>query len=208
MSLRIEGLHKRFGGREVLRGVELGIEPGERVALVGTNGVGKSTLLSVVAGLIEPEAGTVVLHGTSLLGRDAPARAGLGYLPEAAAAPPHLSVRELLALVAALKRAPSLEGAVLDRVGARSTLDLRMGSLSLGQRRRACLAAALVGDPTLLVLDEPTNGLDPAGLTMLIALLRERAAQGAMVLVATHDFSFADAIGARHVRLEEGRVQG
>lgn len=208
MTLLLSDIRKRFGGREVLRGAALSAAPGEIVALLGPNGVGKSTLLAVVAGVIEPDAGAATLGGESLLGRRAPARARLGYVPEGAAAPPHLGVRELLALVAALKRAPLPDEALLDRLGAAPLLDQLVGSLSLGQRRRACLAAALVGDPALLVLDEPTNGLDPGGVAMLSALLRERADAGGIALVATHDLGFAEAIGGRAMRLVEGRVEG
>ncbi|EYF04543.1 ABC transporter ATP-binding protein [Chondromyces apiculatus] len=208
MSLDLDGVRKRFGGREVLRGAALRADPGTLCALVGSNGVGKSTLLGVVAGILEPDAGTVTLDGASLLGRNAPARKRLGYVPESAAAPPHLAVRELLALVAALKHAALPADDLLERVGARATLDQLVGSLSLGQRRRACLAAALVGDPTLLVLDEPTNGLDPAGMTMLAELLREHAARGGIALVATHDLSFTEAIAARSVHLVGGCVEG
>ena len=125
MSLLLKGLQKRFGGREVLRGATLDAAPGDRIALLGPNGTGKSTLL---------------------------------------------------------------------------------GSLSLGQRRRACLAAALVGDPALLVLDEPTNGLDAPGMAALSTLIRDRAPSGAIALIATHDLSFAESIGARQIRLTEGRL--
>lgn len=208
MTLHIKALKKRFGGREVLKGAELEVVPGECAALLGPNGTGKSTLLAVIAGVIEPESGSVSLDGASLLGRDARARARLGYVPEAAAAPPHLGVRELLELVAALKRAPQPDAALLERLGVASLLDQLVGSLSLGQRRRACLAAALVGDPSVLVLDEPTNGLDPPGVAELAALLRERAAAGRMALVATHDLAFAEAIGGRALRLRDGLIEG
>ena len=206
MRLLVSELCKRFGGREVLQGVSLSCARGERVALLGANGTGKSTLLRIIAGVIEPEAGTVLLDGASLLGKVPAPRARLGYVPEAADPPPHLTTAELLALVAALKRAPPLGDAVLDRVGARALIDQPIGSLSLGQRRRACLAAALVGEPTLLVLDEPTNGLDPGGVEMLAGLIRDRAGSGTTTLVATHDLDFADAIGARRVALDAGRV--
>jgi len=206
MSLAIDGIRKRFGGREVLRGATLAVARGERVALLGPNGTGKSTLLAIVAGLIEPEGGAVALDGVSLLGREVRARARLGYVPESADAPAHLTVGELLALVAALKRAAPPPADLLDRLAVPPLLEQPVGSLSLGQRRRACLAAALVGDPALLVLDEPTNGLDPGGVDALAALLRERGLSGGLALVATHDLAFAAAIGARCIRLAGGCV--
>ncbi len=206
MSLLLKDLKKRFGGREVLRGATLDAARGDRVALLGPNGTGKSTLLAIVAGLIEPDAGEVLLDGISLLGREVRARARLGYVPESADAPPHLTVAELLALVAALKRAPSPPPDLLDHLGIPPLLDQLLGSLSLGQRRRACLAAALVGDPALLVLDEPTNGLDPPGTAALSTLIRARAASGSMALIATHDLAFVDSIEARRTTLTDGRI--
>lgn len=207
MSLVIDRVAKRFGGREVLRGLSLSCERGESIAVVGPNGAGKSTLLGVVAGLLEPEAGSVSLEGEPLLGRHAfKARARLGYVPEGADPPPHLLAGELLALCAALKQADIPPPDLLDRLGVAPLLDQPVGSLSLGQRRRTCLAAALVGDPLLLVLDEPTNGLDPGGVEMLASLIRDRGEGGNMALISTHDLAFAAAAGARFVRLENGRT--
>lgn len=206
MSLVIERVQKRFGGREVLQGLSLTCERGESVAVVGPNGAGKSTLLGVVAGLLEPEAGSVTLEGDPLIGRHAPARARLGFVPEGAEPPPHLLAGELLALCAALKQADLPPASLLERIGVTPLLEQPIGSLSLGQRRRTCLAAALVGEPLLLVLDEPTNGLDPGGVEMLASLLRERREAGGMALISTHDLAFAEAAGARLVKLENGRA--
>lgn len=206
MSLVIEGVTKRFGGREVLQGASLTCERGASVAIIGPNGAGKSTLLGVVAGLLEPEAGSVSLAGEPLLGRGARARARIGYVPEGADPPPHLLAGELLSLCAALKQADTPPRELLDRLGVSPLLEQPVGSLSLGQRRRTCLAAALVGAPLLLVLDEPTNGLDPAGVEMLTALLRDRREAGNMALISTHDRAFAAAVDARFAKLVNGRV--
>lgn len=206
MSLVIKGIQKRFGGREVLRGLELVVERGETVAVVGPNGAGKSTLLGVVAGIIEPEAGSVTLEGEPLIGRRAPARARLGFVPEGADPPPHLLAGELLALCAALKQVEILPTSLLERLGVAALLEQPVGSMSLGQRRRTCLAAALVGEPLLLVLDEPTNGLDPGGVEMLASLLRDHREAGGMALISTHDRAFAEAAGAKLIRLEIGRA--
>jgi ABC-type multidrug transport system ATPase subunit len=206
VSLVINGITKRFGGREVLRGLHLEVERGENIAVVGPNGAGKSTLLGVVAGLLEPEAGSVRLEGEPLSGRRAPARAQVGFVPEGADPPPHLLAGELLSLCAALKQADIPPASLLERLGVAPLLEQPIGSLSLGQRRRTCLAAALVGDPLLLVLDEPTNGLDPGGVAMLAELLRERREAGRMALISTHDLAFAGAAGSRFVRLENGRA--
>jgi ABC-type multidrug transport system ATPase subunit len=195
MTLRVVDLGKSLGGRRVLDRVAFDLDGGA-LAVVGANGCGKTTLLRVVAGVLPPDEGAVLLHGKPLAGQ----RAALGYVPEAADPPAHLTVAELLALCASLRRAPALAPARAARLGLDAIAGQRLGSLSLGQRRRACLGAALVGDPWLLVLDEPGNGLDPDGQALLVELLGEHARRGA-VLCATHDLAFADALGARRLRL-------
>jgi len=197
MKLVVRELTKRLGGKPVLRGLSLEVADGETVAVVGPNGSGKSTLLRIVAGVLAPESGDVFLDDASLL-RDPSLRRHVGYLPEGADPLPHLSVNELLSLTATLRRASPPPEALLSRLGVDSIAHQRLGTLSLGQRRRACLAAALIGDPWLLVCDEPTNGLSVDGVTELAKLLRER---GKSCLVATHDAAFAESVGARIVRL-------
>jgi ABC-type multidrug transport system ATPase subunit len=192
VSLRAIGLRKRFDGPWVLDGISFTLEGGI-LALSGPNGSGKSTILRLVSGVLAADGGSVVLGDDLLPSRRALAR--LGYVPEGADPPDHLTVRELLALVAALKRVPvpPASSAAMD---AALLLDQRIGSLSLGQRRRACLAAAMVGDPWLLVLDEPENGLDAAGVAALVDLLRAHVARGGAVLLSSHDAAFLEALEA------------
>jgi ABC-type multidrug transport system ATPase subunit len=206
MTLSVVGLSKRLGGRAVLREVALSGEGGTCFALLGDNGAGKSTLLRILGGILEADAGRATLGGASILGPHAPARARVGYVPEAADPPPHLTPREVCALVAALKGTAPPGPETIERLALGAFWDRPTGSLSLGQRRRACLAAALVGDVGLLLLDEPTNGLDQGGVAELSALVRERCGAGVTALVATHDLAFAEAIGATRLRLVEGRV--
>jgi len=203
-GLVVRGVTKRFGARPVLDGVDLACaEPGV-TAIFGGNGAGKSTLLAILAGVMVPSGGEALLDGKSLFA--AATRRALGYVPEAADAPPHLLPDELVDLVAGLKRAPRPPEALLDALGWSELASRRIGALSLGQRRRACLAAALVGEPRLLLLDEPSNGLDHDRVGALVALLRARAAGGGLVVLATHDEALADALGARRLRLANGRM--
>jgi ABC-2 type transport system ATP-binding protein len=206
VSLSIARLGKYLGGREVLASVDLTANAGEAVALFGENGSGKSTLLRILAGVLDADSGHATLEGISILGPSGAARARVGYVPEAADAPAHLSPRELVALVAALKRAAPLPAPLLERLGLGEYWDRPIGGLSLGQRRRSCLAAALVGDVRLLLLDEPTNGLDPSGVRELAAILGERCHEGAIALVATHDHAFAEALGATKIHLASGCI--
>jgi ABC-type multidrug transport system ATPase subunit len=203
-GLVVRGLAKRFGARPVLAGVDLTCDAPGVTALFGENGAGKSTLLALLAGVMVASGGEALLDGKSLFA--AATRRALGYVPEAADAPPHLLPDELVDLVAGLKRAPRPPAALLDALGWSELAARRIGALSLGQRRRACLAAALVGDPRLLLLDEPSNGLDHERTRALVELLRARVAAGAIVIVATHDEALADALSARRLRLAAGSL--
>jgi ABC-type Mn2+/Zn2+ transport system ATPase subunit len=136
------------------------------------------------------------------------ARRALGYAPDTSDAFPDLSVRELLALVAALKRAAPPPDALRERLGLAAVWHQRLRTLSFGQVKRTWLLAALVGDPPLLILDEPSNGLDPAGAADLADLLRERAAAGHAALVATNDAAFAARLGGARHRLAAARLTG
>jgi ABC-type multidrug transport system ATPase subunit len=208
----IRGLGVRRAGRRVLADVDLSADRGEIVALVGANGAGKSTLLAAIAGVLAPDRGAVLVAGANVWGAERErlrARGAIGYVPEAADPPGHLTGEEVLALVAAVKRAASLDAAVRARLALEADGAIartRIDRMSLGMRRRACLGAALVGEPALLVLDEPDNGLDPAGVDTLVALLRERAQAGTGVLIASHDAGLVDRLGARRVELADGRV--
>ncbi|MBL8973759.1 MAG: ATP-binding cassette domain-containing protein, partial [Myxococcales bacterium] len=133
-------------------------------------------------------------------------RAALGYVPDTSDAFPELSVRELVALVTALRGAPPPEEALRERLGLTAVWHQRLRTLSFGQVKRSYLLCALVGAPPLLVLDEPSNGLDPGGVELLVALLHERARAGGAALVATNDAPFAARVGGVAWRLVDGRL--
>jgi len=198
-------------GVPVLRGVDLDIGPGERVALLGANGSGKSTLLRLLVGLLRPTSGSVTLAG-----RD-PARLRprelarlAGYVtqdPERGFVDGTVEV-ELLAGLEAPERGrvgdvAAALGLPLDRFGSRNP-----HTLSGGEQRRLSVATQLVRRPRLLALDEPTYGQDRATYDALVALLGERIAGGAAIVAATHDLRFAAELGGRRVRLEAGRIAG
>ena len=175
------GIQKSLGRRSVLRDIDLRIVRGERVVLLGDNGSGKSTLLHIVAAVIEPDAGTLQVCQS------------LGFAPEKPDIPEHLLVSEWLDLVASLKglkRIPALP------FGVHELAAQRVSALSFGQRMRVSLASAWLGDPELLVLDEPSNGLDAASQAELTERLR-----GSSALIATHDRHFAAAIATRVIDL-------
>jgi ABC-type multidrug transport system ATPase subunit len=207
MNLAVNGLSKRLGGRKVVDQVSFGCQDREAVAVLGDNGAGKSTLLKMMVGIVEPSAGGVFLDQRPLHGLAFDMRRHVGYVPESSCPLPHLTVRELLHLVAALKDAPLPSEELIGRLGASAFLDQTLSTLSQGQRRRACLLGALVGDPWLLVLDEPTNGLNPEGQVMLVSVVKEHLASGGAAVVATHDLAFASDIAGRPLKMVGGRVQ-
>lgn len=205
-ALVVSGLRKRYGGVFAIDDVSFRF-PGPGVLVIGgENGAGKSTLLTLVAGVASPDEGTLTVAGHDLAKARERALAHVGYAPAVLDLPDHLTARELVSLVAALRRARPPEPALVARLGVAPFFGQRLGALSLGQRRRACLLAALVGDPRLLVLDEPTNGLDAEGVAMLVDLLQERTARGQAALLATHEPAFREEVESASILLVRGRV--
>jgi ABC-type multidrug transport system ATPase subunit len=204
MILAVERLTVRRGGRTVVDELSLAAAPGEIVGIVGKNGCGKSTLLLAIAGVLAPTDGRIAIAGASVWGTSrerARARKALGFVPEGADPPGFLLAGELWSLCAAARGALPPEPALVEELGLEELRALALDRMSLGQRRRACLAAALLGPPDLLVLDEPDNGLDIKRLDALAALIARHAAAGHAAVIATHDRSLLDRVGARIVSL-------
>ncbi len=191
----VAGLFKAYAGRKVVDGVSLRLMPGEIVGLVGANGGGKTTTLRMIAGLLQPDAG-----GGKVLGEDIrrPARSAtcrIGYMSQRLALYPDLSVRENLRFRAEAFGLPQPRARIHDVAaiyGLRDILDQRFGTLSGGWARRAQFAATVLHDPPLLLLDEPTAGLDPATRRDIWHWLGELAGRGTAVLLATHDLAEAE----------------
>jgi ABC-type multidrug transport system ATPase subunit len=206
MKLRIRGLQKSLGRYPLLRSVDLDCADGEIICLLGENGTGKSTLLATIAGIMSPDAGTITIDDAE--GRVVDdRRLHIGYLPENPNPMPWLGVGEWLSVVASLRRSEPPSPELTAALDLNPVMHHRLDALSQGQRRRVHLAAALVGDPWLLVADEPTNGLDVQGVPALLELLEARRQKGRAALIATHDTAFGDAVSNRHLRLEGGHLQ-
>jgi ABC-2 type transport system ATP-binding protein len=185
--LEAVGLVKRYGQVTALDGFTLSVAPGEITGLVGHNGAGKTTFTRIVAGLTVPEAGRVTVAGR------APARAAhlIGVAPQEISLYPAVTVRESLRLFGGLhglrrKQLSAAIGEVTDALRLGDFLDKRIASLSGGQQRRAQAAIALLHQPPLVLLDEPTAGVDPGTRKALLAALRQRAADGAAIVYTTH----------------------
>ena len=204
--LRLAAIDKTFGARRALAGVTLEVAAGEAVLLVGRNGAGKTTLLRIATGYLDPDAGDVAIDGIDVAEQRARAQAKLGYLPEHAPAPPELSVRDHLRLRARLKRC---DDAAIARAMAAAAIESvarqRIATLSKGFRQRVGLADALLGEPPLLVLDEPTSGMDPIQTRELRAHLVDAAKQRA-VLVSSHAVADLEPLATRVAVMRAGEL--
>jgi heme ABC exporter ATP-binding subunit CcmA len=204
-AVRCRGLERRFGDRRALAGVDLEVGDGEVMLLTGPNGAGKTTLLRILATVLKPTAGTAEVAGHVLPDQANAARSRVGYAGHEALVYPGLTARENLELYAALHGAPERAvGEALDRVGLAIRAGTRVSELSRGMRQRLSLARATLHGPSVLLLDEPTTGLDEDGRGVLRSLL---AGDGAAV-VATHEPEWFAGVAGRSVRLEAGRVVG
>ena len=197
-------LSKSYGEVRAVRSIDLAIAPGETVALLGPNGAGKSTTIDMMLGLTRPDAGTVSVFGVPPA---AAVRAGwVGGMLQTGSPLEHLKVRELIALMASYYPNPLPVADVLRLTGAAQFAGQRTTKLSGGQAQRVRFAAALVGDPDLMVLDEPTAGIDVEGRREFWQAMRAVAGRGKTVLFATHYLEEADAYADRIVLIARGRV--
>lgn len=198
--LRADRLVIRRGGRNVIDELELSVAAGECVGIVGKNGCGKSTLLMAIAGVLEPTDGRITIDGANVWGTTGQrqnARSAMGYVPEGADPPGFLLAGELWAMVAASRGCGGPGAALSEAMGLDELRELALERMSLGQRRRACIGAALLGPPKLLVLDEPDNGLDAKRAAALVDLLKAHCAENNSAIVATHDRELLERAGAR-----------
>jgi ABC-2 type transport system ATP-binding protein len=207
-AIELQGLVKSFrtpkGPVRAVAGVDIVIRSGEIVALLGPNGAGKSTTIDMLLGLTQPDSGTVRVLGR--LPADAIAAGRVGVMLQTGALVRDLSVRELVTMMASLYPAPLAVDKVLALLGIESIAARRTQKLSGGETQRVRFALALVCDPELLVLDEPTVAMDVESRHAFWATLREFAARGTTVLFATHHLEEADAHADRAVLMAEGRV--
>jgi ABC-2 type transport system ATP-binding protein len=209
--LSAQGLVKRYGSRAALDGFDLEVKAGEINGLVGHNGAGKTTFVEIVTGLVRPDCGRVRIGGVDALRERRAARRMIGISPQEQALYVSATARDNLRLFGALAglRRSALASAI-DRVSEdlqlTAVLDQRIGLLSGGQRRRTQAATALIGDPQLLLLDEPTAGTDPETRGALLAAVRARAEAGAAVVYTTHYLPELADLGATLAVAQAGKV--
>jgi ABC-2 type transport system ATP-binding protein len=203
-----EGLTRRFGDVVALDGLSLHVSPGEVLGFLGPNGSGKTTALRSILGISEPDAGTVTWRGKPI---DAETRRNFGYLPEERGLYPGMKLVEQLAYFGTLygmepAKARTAAGDLLTRLGLGDRLEDKVDALSLGNQQRVQLAAALIHEPELLVLDEPFSGLDPISIENVGALLREQADAGVAVVFSSHQLDLVEDFCERVTIVAKGRV--
>jgi Cu-processing system ATP-binding protein len=187
VTVSVSGVDKNYRKVRALRDVSFDLVSGRLTALVGHNGAGKTTLIKLMLGLIRPDRGGIRMLGQDPAAGEFSARRLLGYLPENVAFNAALTGRETLTFYARLKQIkPSKAWGLLDRVGLADAADRRVGTYSKGMRQRLGLAQALLGQPRVLLLDEPTTGLDPALRQTFYEILHELRDDGATVLISSH----------------------
>lgn len=208
VALRTEGLTKRFGSLTAVDALDLEVRRGEVVGLLGPNGAGKSTTIGMVLGLITPTAGRAEVAGRDVRADPAAAVAGVGAIAEVPAFYPYLSGRDNLIALAMIRggAARARVEPALTRVGLADRASSPFRTYSLGMRQRLGIASTLLADPGLVILDEPTNGLDPAGQREIRSPVRELAAEGRGVLLASHLLHDVQQVADRVVVVHRGRL--
>ena len=207
--LEVKNLKKSFGSFAAVKGVSFSVAAGEVLGFLGPNGAGKSTTMRMITGFLPPTAGTAVVNGHDVVADPLAAKRDLGYLPESAPSYRAMSVRDYLAFVAevrgfsgksaAARVADVLAQAKLETV-ARQTIE----TLSKGYRQRTAFAAAILHDPKVLIMDEPTDGLDPNQKFAVREMIKSMAAQGKAIVISTHILEEVDAVCTKAVVIAGG----
>ena len=208
--IKIDNLVKAFGAKRAVDGVSFAVERGEVLGFLGPNGAGKSTTMRIVTGFMPPTAGSVSVGGFDVVEAPLQAKRLIGYLPENAASYPDMTVRAFLDFIAELRglRGEARRKAVhrvVERCFLDSVLHQSIDTLSKGYKHRTCLAQALIHDPDVLILDEPTDGLDPNQKHEVRNLIRELGAHKAIVF-STHILEEVDAACTRAIIIDRGRI--
>ncbi len=210
VAIETEGLTKRYGSGDAgvlaVDGLDLVVEEGEVFGFLGPNGAGKSTTINMLLGFVEPTAGRADVLGMDARSEAARIRERIGILPEGYEVFERLTAREHVEWVNDTKGADDDPDALLETVGIPEAADRRAGGFSKGMRQRLALAMALVDDPDLLILDEPSTGLDPAGMQEMRELIREQAADGTTVFFSSHLLKQVDAVADRVGILHDGTL--
>lgn len=210
-AIEIDQLSKSYGRIRALANVSFTIAPGEVIGLLGPNGAGKTTLMKILTGYLEPDAGEVRVHGIDVVGEPLAAQRRIGYLPESAPLYGEMLVQDYLEMMAALRGVPSAARrkqtiAAIEATGLEARCTQMIATLSKGFKQRVGIAQAIIHTPDILILDEPTTGLDPAQIVEIRDLIK-RLAEKSTVLLSTHILSEVEAACERVLVIMQGELR-
>lgn len=203
--IRIENLHKRFGKLKVLDGVTFQIEEKGVIAVLGPNGSGKTTILKTILGMVLPQEGEIYFEDQPVL-NNWEYRNRIGYMPQIARFPDNLTVRELIDMIKNIRDVNASEDTLIERFDLKPSLQKKLGQLSGGTKQKVNIVLTFMFDSPLLILDEPTAGLDPVSLIRLKALIQEEKAKGKTFLITTHIMSLVEELSDEIIFLLEGQI--
>lgn len=208
--IEIKNLQKSFGDFRAVDGVSFSVKPGEVLGFLGPNGAGKSTTMRMITGFLAPSGGEVLIAGTDVKVAPIAAKKRIGYLPEGAPLYSDMSPRNLLEFIAEAREVPAAERAkrieeIAAKVHITGVLDQQIETLSKGYKRRVGLAQAIIHDPEILILDEPTDGLDPNQKHEVRQLIEEMS-KDKVIILSTHILEEVDAVCTRAIIITHGKV--
>ncbi len=205
MIIEINNLHKKFGKNQVLKGVDLTIEEGLIYAVLGPNGSGKTTLIKSILGMVIPNKGQISVLGEPIK-KGWKYRKKIDYLPQIANFPPNIKVKELIHMIKDLRNSPAAEEELITVFGLEPFLNKKLSTLSGGTKQKVNIVLTFMFDSPLIILDEPTTGLDPKALIRLKELIQKERARGKTILITSHIMQFVEEMANEIVYLLEGEV--
>ncbi len=203
--IQINGLHKSFGKQEVLSGVDLEFKDPGIYAILGPNGSGKTTLIKSILGMVIPTKGKILVEGVDIRSQWT-YRNQIDYLPQIANFPGNIRVKELIAMIKDLRQGPTEENGLIEIFGLAPYLEKKLGNLSGGTKQKVNLVLAFMFNSPVLILDEPTTGLDPKALIHLKKLIQDEKKKGKTMLITTHIMQFVEEISDEIIYLLEGEI--
>ena len=208
--LKVENLKKSFGDFAAVKGVSFQVEKGEVLGFLGPNGAGKSTTMRMITGFLPPTGGTAVINGHDIQKDPIAAKADLGYLPESAPSYRAMTVADFLRFIAEVRGCKDVKKAVKDalvKAKLEGKANQTIETLSKGYRQRTCFAQAIINDPKLLIMDEPTDGLDPNQKLVVRQMITDMAKEGKAIIISTHILEEVDAVCTKVVVIADGEVK-
>ncbi len=207
--LEVKNLKKSFGDFQAVKGVSFSVKEGEVLGFLGPNGAGKSTTMRMITGFLPPTSGTAVIDGHDIVTDPIAAKRDLGYLPESAPSYRAMTVRDYLAFIAEVRGFTGAAGArrvadVIVQAKLEKVAGQTIDTLSKGYRQRTAFAAAIIHDPKVLIMDEPTDGLDPNQKFTVREMIKAMAAKGKAIIISTHILEEVDAVCSKVVVISDG----